>query len=240
LPGVDDLYGIAAVLGISIHDLLPADPPAPPRRALARALEAQLPPTGVAQRIEWLLRRAETLSQPAAELTPSGADPFELAGSLLVDGAITSPPVDVVALARRCGALVTSADILEDAISGFLVEMPNGPLIVYNSEHPHGRQRFTVAHELGHLLLGHLEEFHIDISARDAPEDRPGHDPAQETQANLFAANLLMPAEWVREAVASGRPITEIAETGFEVSEIAFGYRLMALDLAPQPTAGTP
>ena len=54
-------------------------------------------------------------------------------------------------------------------------------------------QRFTVAHELGHLLLGHqmsLDET-IGFAGRNAPASRP----AQEAAADTFASELLAPKQ---------------------------------------------
>ena len=65
---------------------------------------------------------------------------------------------------------------------GFLFRLGGRPVIFYNQCRSLCRQRFTVAHELGHLALGHAV----------APEGRP--DPPAERAANAFAAELLSPA----------------------------------------------
>ena len=52
-------------------------------------------------------------------------------------------------------------------------------------------QRFTLAHELGHVLLGHTFSFDetIDLAGSNASRSRP----AEEVAANIFAAELLGP-----------------------------------------------
>ena len=50
-------------------------------------------------------------------------------------------------------------------------------VIVYNDAHSPARQRFTLAHELGHIVLGHRE---------DSPDN--------DALADCFARNLLTPA----------------------------------------------
>lgn len=69
---------------------------------------------------------------------------------------------------------------------GFLFRMDKVPVIFYNQSRPVGRQRFTVAHELGHLLLGHTGPL---LNREPDPGDSP-----TERAANAFAGNLLAPA----------------------------------------------
>lgn len=121
---------------------------------------------------------------------------------------------------------------MDGAISGILVLLDDGPVIAFNGSHPAERQRFTVAHELGHLLLGHLKTFHVDLSAPIDSHKRPGYSRSHERGANEFAANLLMPEAWVRERI-DGEPLEVLASRTFEVSELAFGYRLMNLGIKP-------
>jgi Zn-dependent peptidase ImmA (M78 family) len=118
-------------------------------------------------------------------------------------------------------------------MSGILVALEDAPLIAYNGSHPTGRQRFTIAHELGHLVLGHLDELHVDVSAREGSDERPGYDSAQEKAANEFAANLLMPAPWVKARASAGEPPDHMAGL-FQVSDLALGYRFMSLGIKPE------
>ena len=76
------------------------------------------------------------------------------AEQLAIEMELKRPHVDVARVARHLGARVTEMP-LDDA-SGLLITQPGAvPCIVVNkSHHPH-RQRFTIAHELGHLVLKH-------------------------------------------------------------------------------------
>lgn len=68
--------------------------------------------------------------------------------------------------------------------NGFAELTPNNEYIIfYNDELPQGMQRFTIAHEIGHIVLFH---FKIPIENR-------------EQEANMFAARLLMPMCVLRE-----------------------------------------
>jgi Zn-dependent peptidase ImmA (M78 family) len=131
---------------------------------------------------------------------------------------------------------VVGWDAMDESLSGLLVELSDGPLIAYNGSHPIPRQRFTIAHELGHHLMEHINEFHVDLSVREEAEAAPNYSREMEREANSFAASLLMPPRWVKDAVRSDRSLEEMASL-FQVSDLAFGYRLMALD-RPHPSNG--
>ena len=64
------------------------------------------------------------------------------------------------------------------------------PVILYDSCNVPGRIRFTIAHELGHLALGHLLPGSYTVQNR---EPRSADNPLEEA-ANRFAADLLAPA----------------------------------------------
>ena len=119
---------------------------------------------------------------------------------------------------------------LKSALSGLLIEFESGPVIGVNRIQPESRQRFTIGHELGHYLLRHHDYFHIDLGVPAADRDPPGYDWRRERQANEFAANVLMPAAWVRERFLAGRSVPQLL-SDFDVSPIAMGYRLTNLGL---------
>ena len=229
LPGVDDLLLIAGILGRDVNELLPSDVPKPPR-AITRAVDEQLPLGARFQgSLELFLRIAMISPPPATTWKTDGPNPIAASSTLLGDAGETEPPVDVISTARGCGSRVIGWRTMDDSLAGLLVELEDGPLIAFNSTHPFERQRFTIAHELGHLLLGHLDTFHVDLTTQESEGEHPGYDSAHEKAANSFAANLLMPEPWVRE-LASPVELAEAAQR-FQVSTLALGYRLMALDL---------
>ena len=79
-----------------------------------------------------------------------------------------------------------------------LVRGEGQPVIGVNSIHPRNRQRFTIAHECGHLML-HKAEVHVDrrlhVHRRDVVSSM-AVDP-DEIEANRFAAELLMPYDLI-------------------------------------------
>lgn len=101
---------------------------------------------------------------------------------------------------------------------------PQERTIYFNPTEPLVRQRFTVAHELGHHFFNHGER------PRDsAPQFSAYADPV-EAQANRFAAELLMPEGSVRLLIVDHK-VTDISTLAqhFNVSEIAMKYRLKNL-----------
>ena len=126
----------------------------------------------------------------------------------IVGEAQNSVPVDVEALPERFGIQYKKA-FLPKNISGMLERVGESFLITVSASDPHTRQRFTLAHELGHYLLHRklIGEGVDDDRAYRSTEGGKYHNtligPREETQANRFAANLLMPRllinqEWSR------------------------------------------
>jgi Zn-dependent peptidase ImmA (M78 family) len=101
--------------------------------------------------------------------------------------------VPVERIAKAEGISLVLKDV-EGDISGFLLRRDDGsPVIGVNSHHPPVRQRFTVAHELGHYLLGDEDSLHIDRELRLRSNLSSQGVDSDEIEANLFAAELLMP-----------------------------------------------
>ena len=106
------------------------------------------------------------------------------------------------------------------------LEYDNGIwLIKVNSKHNSKRQRFTIAHELGHFMLHRNKSalFEDKVFFRAVEKDN------MEYAANSFAALLLMPESRVREAVNDGmRNIGALADR-FGVSSPAMKARVVEL-----------
>ena len=135
-------------------------------------------------------------------------------------------PVDPVGIARDLGVKVFSAQ-LGSNVSGLLSKRPNEEAEIYvDIDDSLVRQRFTVAHELGHYLERTLDDKdHVSFVDR-----RDGSFNLHEFFANEFAGNLLMPADEVKRVNKSKRSIAELAAY-FGVSVEAANVRLRKLDL---------
>lgn len=139
-------------------------------------------------------------------------------------------PVPVEAVAEDLlGLHVSESDL--GGISGLLY--PARRRIVVNEDDPPARKRFTVAHELGHWVcqcLGTDEPQEVFCRAEDVTLDPDAK--ALEREANVFAAELLMPEPAVREAW-SGDPEATAAQFG--VSGEAMRWRLYSFGLGDAP-----
>src|SRR5438874_438112 len=103
-------------------------------------------------------------------------------------------------------------------------------LIVLATSHIPARQRFTLAHELGHLLAGDDQGVHLD---RDIFDKAQAKDPS-EMRANAFASAFLMPERILRDAVGSiGLTDQSFAALACEltVTPSALAYRMLQLRL---------
>lgn len=130
-------------------------------------------------------------------------------------------PVPVEAIA----ADLLGLHVEEAAIdcSGLLV--PAERRVVVNAGEPPQRRRFTLAHELGHWVCQVLEGHRAPLYCRDLDVSEAA-DRALEREANVFAAELLMPEPAVRAAWSGS--VADCAEA-FGVSEEAMHWRLYNL-----------
>lgn len=141
-------------------------------------------------------------------------------------------PVDVVRAARLYDIDVYPIEMekMVGAIpSGVLVESQKKWSIFINIQDSLTRQRFTIAHELGHFLLHKNKQFVDNFSAGETFY-RDGEDTKEEREANYFAACLLMPAEEVISVWPESIDPKDAAMK-FKVSEVSMTYRLKHLGL---------
>ena len=123
---------------------------------------------------------------------------------LLATHKIKEAPAPVEKIAKAQGARIFYQS-LDNDMSGFLYRDKAQAVIGVNTHHAPVRQNFTTAHELGHLLLHDQEQLHVDHGFRVRLRDdvsSQGTDEA-EREANLFAASLLMPKEFIEADLAS-------------------------------------
>lgn len=158
---------------------------------------------------------------------------------LLKAYSVETPPVQVGQIALAIGIRV-QYEPAEDELSGFLLRdlSRQQAIIGVNDNHPDNRQRFTIAHELGHFLLHEQEKLHIDrrfqINRRDESSSQGKSE--EEKEANLFAAELLMPVHFLQQDLAtvgaldleSDDTIANLAKK-YKVSVQAMTFRLAYL-----------
>ena len=98
-------------------------------------------------------------------------------------------------------------EIIGDAFEGMLARDPDDHAvwgIAYNGKARGERQRFTIAHELGHFILHRSQKQSFNC---DSQSVHTGIDGLRqiEREADEFASNLLMPGDLLREWISNQR-----------------------------------
>lgn len=138
-------------------------------------------------------------------------------------------------------AYALGVDVVEGPLDGAaasLVTLGNRALIRIRDDEPYaGRRRFSVAHELGHFVLGHGHALQKVCSSNDLNTWYGG---SEEAQANAFAAEVLLPGRLVE-------PLCDVSASDISfdlIRNIASDYRvswtataIRFVDLCPEPCA---
>lgn len=156
---------------------------------------------------------------------------------------IHSAPVPVERIANAEGVQIVESALNSD-VSGALIRNHGITAIAVNSAHAANRRRFTIAHELAHFLLEHKgDQDHVDWTFTVLRRDGKSSEAtvSDEIEANAFAANLLMPREYLyadlrAEAGFSGevevsQERLQVLARKYQVSPAAMSYRLINLGL---------
>ena len=152
-------------------------------------------------------------------------------GSLPIDPVALADALLYPALGRDLPIRMLGDDLGSDSGYSELVagEDPHF-LCAYNLAESPERQRFTQAHELGHVVLGHVTEAAPKRRDPDFRNDRTSPEYPMERDANAFAATLLMPSRTVRELADQGMSLWDMA-AALGVSVPAMSYRLQNLGI---------
>ena len=171
------------------------------------------------------------------------------AQDLLNDFHVSELPISLELIAKKMGVNLLPFDLGMD-VSGLLHLEENSATIGYNPNESKVRQRFTIAHEIGHYVL-HTNNG-IKLSNDDIFIDNKNHyqeimfrsettkltseNYNKEKEANAFAAALLMPLEVVKKEIlkykgfdlSDNTMIVDLAKK-FEVSIPAMSFRIINL-----------
>ena len=173
--------------------------------------------------IEEIRQKAEKI---AKVYNPEGLSPF---------------PFDNISREKKDLKILLTAKLPENVsgvINYFSDETDPGFVIFINKNKPVTRQHFTIAHELGHYFLHQEEikkEFFVDEeNVLDHTSMLYRRDEAVstrlETEANNFAASLIMPEDLVKKAWEKLHDVDDCAQL-FSVSVEAMSIRLSRLGL---------
>jgi hypothetical protein len=124
------------------------------------------------------------------------------------------PPIDVAGLVRKYAELVRAAIPFEnaDGISINLKVPSKKTRVIVNTNNSAIRQRFTLAHELGHILIPWHIGTIIDNLEPHMGNSFPDYRKIEE-EANRFAAALLMPLHWVEAKISVERNLAKVHGT---------------------------
>jgi transcriptional regulator with XRE-family HTH domain len=197
-----ELSRVAAVLKLPLAHLLTPVPAVLSRRTElvddqetdaarnAYLLEAQLASwlRDLRQLIDLgVLEHREPLRYPDPVRDPAGAR--EAARWLRSELGVGQEPLGpITQVCERAGQLLLVTDSPGEGASAVDGGLAVG--VVSRLKEP-GRRRFTAAHELGHLVIG--DEYSTDLGVHSSRDDR-------ERVVDVFAAELLLPGDVVREA----------------------------------------
>jgi Zn-dependent peptidase ImmA (M78 family) len=164
------------------------------------------------------------------------------ASKILKGERIDAPAVSIEKIARGLGVEVIPYE-MGNEISGILVINSGKGSIGFNPSQSRVRQRFTIAHELGHFMLHRntQKELFVDKDFIVKFRSKKTYSRAEmlhESEANAFAAALLMPKDFIlkelykkkNQDLTETELIEELAKT-FDVSVLAMTYRLSDLNV---------
>ena len=161
---------------------------------------------------------------------------------LLQERGIIMAPIDVEQIARQYGIIVVYKEA-EDELSGFLYrDLQNDSVIIgVNPNHHWRRQRFTIAHELGHYLLHDTGAVHVDRADNGYRLRLRNHTSStgtdeDEREANFFAAELLMPLELLERDLdaAGGSDLLDLLEVENSAYQSLIGSLASKYQVSPQ------
>lgn len=152
------------------------------------------------------------------------------------------PPIDIKRITQLLGIKIRGKRLGDpgDDLSGLLFREDDQVIIGVNLDHPITRQRFTIAHEIGHYQLHSPNPLHVDrvvfgVLRRDKRSSQAMD--IEEMEANAFAAELLMPVgmlkqepELQKDIIDHERDIDTLAER-YGVSKQAMTFRLINLGI---------
>lgn len=244
--GVDslELAAIAEALDVSVLDLLESEPVAEELRVAAR-LDKAMEPATVDRALNRVLdvvrlnRLLDELGEPERGQQERTALESPRSGAAVQQGQRLAErvrklwslgddplPSNLFSLIEDQSGLGIALEPLQERIAGLCARVGDLAIALIDSSAVVGRQRFTTAHELCHLLLGDGEQVLVD-------ERLTGGSPV-EMRANAFAAHFLMPAKAVRRYLRERAVDEEVAvelQYTFGVSLDALLWHLVNLDV---------
>lgn len=238
-PTPAELVSMARIYGRQVHDLVRDTPPVEALSARFRLEPGVRDETSDA--VSTMQRVADNVIEleglMGAETTRAWPAPYDTSDLPLEVAGQQVASAERQRLGLGNGPLPKLREVLEDdyeirvfalqlprRVAGlFAVAEPIGACVGFNARHPHERQRWTLAHELGHFLMH-----------RSAPEITPidvGRS-REERLAEIFAANFLVPEEGLIRRFQSIRRSRGGTFSPVELLQLAAHYEVSAQAMA--------
>ena len=163
----------------------------------------------------------EEFSLPERKIKPRKKDAKKLAQKLLKDYGYINGSVnlkEVIGFLQKKYTLYISGEKVTGKLDGMIAQFPEEDgtsfyVLNFNPDAPWVRRRFTIAHELGHLLL---ETFCNGNTSTEI-----------EQEAHIFAAELLLPKKYFKEQFLKHGDVKKLSEI-FKVSTEAITRKVMS------------
>lgn len=152
----------------------------------------------------------------------------QIAAKAVRDAGIAAPPVSVRTLAVYFGVTLVPMHGWPDGAHAQW--QPALREIRFRAEDAEVRKRFSICHELGHILLGHDPLTFSSVADPESDDYAEDDSRARESEADQFASELLLPPSWLREDWAKGLRWRDLAAR-YMVSSQAVGIAVDKLGL---------
>lgn len=152
------------------------------------------------------------------------------ARKLLKDAGQNAIPIDLQMICEYLGFRYIEVDNFPSSLSALCIEQGGIKYAAVNSSHHPHRKRFSFAHELGHWVLGHTRSYsRPDVSIDNPPEpkDISRSSAIEESEANEFAGELLVPLVRLKSNLSKAPDLEELSSR-FNVSTQVVTIRLIA------------
>jgi Zn-dependent peptidase ImmA (M78 family) len=159
----------------------------------------------------------------------------QMARKVLGDAKISGLPVDLKIILEKKGYEYIEVDTFLDSVDALILKSDGIYYAAVNAKHHPHRQRFSLAHEFGHILLNHNPSYYNPGISLDNPPASKNHTSTEamfETEANSFAGELLVPLEMLKKEFKKTTDIGELSKMFYvstAVMSIAISNNLQQL-----------
>lgn len=152
------------------------------------------------------------------------------ARKLLKESGQKAIPTDLQKICEYLGFRYIEVDNFPSSLSALCIKQGGIKYAAVNSSHHPHRKRFSLAHELGHWVLGHTRSYtrsDVTIDNPPDPTEISRSSGVEESEANEFAGELLVPLVHLKSNLTKTPNLEELSSR-FNVSTQVITIRLIA------------